>query len=193
MRRFQMRNNRRIPIVTVVIFVLNAVGLFYEYTAGMNRAIYNFGMYEGALQDGEYLRLIVSAFLHFGFYHFSSNMICLVIYGLSLENRIGSIKYAVIYAVSALGASVLINYTGGNGIHAGASGAIWGLMTATLVYNLRNNLNPYYALRGIVINLLYSFSAGVSWQGHFGGGIAGLAIALALVNNRGSDGWRIEG
>ena len=69
-------------------------------------------------------------------------------------------------------------------IHAGASGAIWGLMTATLVYNLRNNLNPFYALRGIAINLIYSFSAGVSWQGHIGGGLGGVIAALFLCGQK---------
>ena len=53
-------------------------------------------------------------------------------------------------------------------------------MLRTLVYNLRNGLNPVYALRGIVVNLLYSFSAGVSWQGHIGGGVAGLLTALLV-------------
>ena len=62
-------------------------------------------------------------------------MICLVIYGFSLENQIGSAKYALIYAIATIGSALLINYAGGNGIHAGASGAIWGLMTATLIYN----------------------------------------------------------
>ena len=175
-----MRSKKQIPIVTFIILGLNIVGLLYEFSVGQNRAIYTYGMYEGALQDGEYLRLIVSAFLHFGIYHFGSNMICLVLYGFDLENKLGSAKYALIYAVSTIGSGLLINFAGGNGIHAGASGAIWGLMTATLVYNLRNNLNPAYAFRGIVINLIYSFSAGVSWQGHIGGGIAGLAAAMAV-------------
>jgi membrane associated rhomboid family serine protease len=35
-----------------------------------------------------------------------------------------------------------------------------------------------------VINLIYSFSAGVSWQGHIGGGIAGLLSALVLTGER---------
>ena len=64
------------------------------------------------------------------------------------------------------------------------SRAIWGLMTATLVYNLQNGINPAYALRGIVINLIYSFSAGVSWQGHIGGGVAGLLTALVVSDDR---------
>ena len=60
-------------------------------------------------------------------------------------------------------------------------------MTATLVYSLRNHINPSYAARGIVVNLIYSFSAGVSWQGHIGGGLAGAAAALALCERERRD------
>ncbi len=174
---------KKLPVVTATILCLNILGLIYEFKVGQNRAIFTYGMYEGAIQDGGYLRMVVSAFLHFGFFHFASNMICLVIYGFSLENQMGSAKYALIYIIATIGSALLINFAGGTGIHAGASGAIWGLMTATLIYNLRNDLSPFYALRGIVINLIYSFSAGVSWQSHIGGGIAGLAAALALCKN----------
>ena len=145
------------------------------------------------MQDGELLRAFVSAVLHFGIYHFACNMICLVSYGFTLENRIGSGKYAVIYVAGILGSALLINFTGGNGIHAGASGAIWGLMTATLVYNLRHGLNPAYALRGILLNLVYSFSAGVSWQGHIGGGIAGLIAALVLCGDNDHKNYHVGG
>ena len=171
---------RKLPIVTIVIFALNLIGLLYEFAVGQNAAIYRFAMYQGALQDGEWIRLIVSAFLHFGLAHFASNMVCLVMFGLSLETAIEWWRYALIYAVSLIGSGLLINFAGGNGIHAGASGAIWGLMTANLVYNLKYHINPIYALRGIVINLVYSFSAGVSWQGHIGGGVAGLLVALVV-------------
>ena len=100
--------------------------------------------------------------------------------------RLGPVRFALIYLVSIIGSALLINFTGANGIHVGASGAIWGLMTATLVYNIRHQMNPLYALRGIIVNLLYSFSANVSWQGHIGGGIAGLAAALFLCGDNGS-------
>ena len=49
-----MRYNRKIPIVTFVILGLNVLGLIYEFSVGQNRAIYTYGMYQGALQDGEY-------------------------------------------------------------------------------------------------------------------------------------------
>ena len=118
---------RKIPVVTFVILALNVIGLIYEYSVGEQMAVLKYGMYQGALEDGEYLRLLVSGFLHFGLYHFGSNMICLVLYGFDLEVKVGSGRYALIYFIALLGSSLLINFTGGNGIHAGASGAIWGL------------------------------------------------------------------
>ena len=181
---------KKLPLVTCVLVLLNIVGLLYELAEGETVATLKYGMYEGALRNGEYMRAIVSAFLHFGFYHFACNMLCLVSYGFFLEKLIGPGKYAMIYAAAIAGSALLINYAGGNGIHAGASGAIWGLMTATLIYNLRHQLNPVYALRGILINLIYSFSAGVSWQGHIGGGIAGLAAAAILCKDNGQSEWR---
>ena len=180
MSEYYVSARRRVPVVTLVILALNVAGLIYELSVGQNNAVRRFAMYQGALQDGEWPRLFVSAFLHFGLAHFGSNMLCLAMFGFDLEVRTSWWRYALIYFISILGSGLLINFAGGNGIHAGASGAIWGLMTATVVYNLRNNINPAYAMRGIIINLIYSFSAGVSWQGHIGGGIAGLAAALLV-------------
>ncbi len=171
---------KQIPIVTIIILGLNILGLIYEFNAGERIATYTYGMYQGALENGQYLRAIVSAFLHYGITHFACNMICLISYGFDLERKIGPLKYAVIYIAGIIGSALLINFAGGNAIHAGASGAIWGLMTATLIYNIRHGLNPTYAFRGIILNLVYSFSANVSWQGHIGGGIAGLIAAFAL-------------
>ena len=59
----------KIPVVTVIIFLLNLIGLIYEYSVGENNAVYRFAMYQGALQDGQWIRLFVSAFLHFGIFH----------------------------------------------------------------------------------------------------------------------------
>ena len=178
-----MLKNKKIPVVTLILLGLNIIGMIYEYKNGENLTMYRYAMFQGALRRGEYLRIVTNAFLHFGISHFLCNMVCLVSFGLSLENRIGPVKYAVIYAAAILGAGILIDQAGGRGLHAGASGAIWGLMTATLVYSLRNGQNPAYALRGILLNLVYSFSAGVSWQAHIGGGIGGLVIALLICGN----------
>jgi len=183
---------RKLPIVTLIIIALNVVGLVYELKVGERWATLKYAMYQGALQDGEYLRAVVSAFLHYGFMHFASNMLCLAVYGFDLENKIGPVKYAIIYAAGIAGSALLINFAGGNALHAGASGAIWALMTATLIYNHRHGLNLAYAFRGIALNLVYSFSAGVSWQAHIGGGIAGLIAAFAVCGQNTKKDYYIE-
>ena len=171
---------KSIPVISFILLALNIIGFIYEYSEGEALMMLRYGMYQGALEDGGWLRMVVSAFLHFGFYHLLCNMFCLVSFGFALERKIGPFRYLLIYAAAILGSGLLINYAGGNGIHAGASGAIWGLMTSTLIYDIRNKLSTAGAFRCIAINLVYSFSAGISWQGHIGGGIAGLILGLVL-------------
>ncbi len=184
----------KVPFVTLGIIALNLLGMLYEISNGIEASTSAFGMYEGALQDGEWARMLVSGFLHFNIYHFASNMACLFFFGMSFEKKIGPVKYVIIYIAALIGAGVAVNFFGGEyAIHAGASGGIWGLMGASLVLTLKNHQNPIYIGRGIIFNLVYSFSAGVSWQGHIGGGIAGLftaAILLLIGGGVGSTGIR---
>lgn len=178
------RRRAIVPKVTILLIVANVLCYLYEMHIGIDRAAGIYGMYQGAFMHQHYLRGLFSGFMHFSILHLLSNMLCLMIYGLILEREIGAWRFLVIYACGLIGSSLLVNFFGGTGIHMGASGAIWGLMTGMLVYNLKNHISPYYALRGIIINLIYSFSYGVSWQGHIGGGIGGLLIALALFKSQ---------
>ena len=171
----------RIPYVTCVIAIINVIAFFLECRRGQRLLIQEYGMHKGALRTRRgWIRLVSSAFLHTNIAHLACNMFCLISFGLSLENNIGPLEYLLIYAAGILGAGVLINYAGGSGNHVGASGAIWALMCATLVFNLVHHYDPLYALQGIALNLIYSFVARVSWQGHIGGGIGGLAAALII-------------
>lgn len=174
----------RIPWVSLILILLNAACGLYKLAGGEFDIIYHYGMTQGALQRGEYLRLILSGFLHGNWLHFISNMYALVIYGFVFENRIGRWRYLLIYLVSMLGAALLINFIGGTGIHIGASGAIWGLMAANLIYCLYTKKIIYllYAILSVAGNIIYTFSNGVSWQGHFGGAIAGALTALILFS-----------
>ena len=65
MSTYYTQVRRRVPIVSLVILALNILGFVYELVVGENAAIYRFAMYQGALQDGGWYRLITSAFLHF--------------------------------------------------------------------------------------------------------------------------------
>jgi membrane associated rhomboid family serine protease len=133
--------------------------------------------------DGQYERLVTSAFMHYGIAHLLLNMWALYIVGQPLEQWLGRLRFTALYGLSALGGSVMVYlFSAENAATAGASGAVFGLFGAMFVVAKRLN----YDVRGItvliVLNLVVTFVfPGISWQGHIGGLIAGAALALAYA------------
>lgn len=177
-----MRKN--IPIVSIVILIACAVVGIMQLMDG-GELTQKLGMYEGAVREGEYYRIISHAFIHYDFPHFAGNMLCLFFLGQMLESKAGAVNYAIIYLAGILGSAGLIEFAGGSAaMHGGASGAIWGLMGAALVYALRSRSDVRGITRGILFNLILTFTSNVSWQGHIGGLIAGTAISLLTLRPR---------
>jgi membrane associated rhomboid family serine protease len=135
----------------------------------------------------QWWRLITGAFLHyplaqggFGITHILFNMWALYVIGPELERRLGSLRFAVLYLLSALGGSVAIYLFGYAAV--GASGAIYGLFGALFVVSRRLGFDPRGVLWLIGINVAITFLVpGISWQGHLGGLVTGVIVAAALV------------
>ena len=137
--------------------------------------------------NGEFYRLITSAFLHIGFLHLFCNMYALYILGKNIEGYYGKAKFIFIYLISALvGSFVSIIFMDEYTVSAGASGAIFGLMGALLYfgYNYRVTLNDAInrqIIPVIIINLLFGFlSSDVNNFAHIGGLIGGYFASLAV-------------
>lgn len=139
--------------------------------------------------DGEYERLITSAFLHYGLLHILLNMLALLMIGPYLERLLGMWRFAAVYLLGALGASVAVYAFGSQfDATAGASGAIYGLFAAALLLVRELGLNPQWLIGTIVLNFVLTLSVpGISKLGHIGGfvvgGLATIAIA-GLPRNR---------
>ncbi len=87
-----------------------------------------------AVADGEWYRLLTSAFLHYGVPHLLFNMWALYVVGPPLEMALGRLRFFGLYALSALGGSVLVYLLSSPmAATAGASGAVFGLFGATFV------------------------------------------------------------
>lgn len=123
--------------VTLVIVAINIVG--YILCTQMGEVVYNIGSMnaEKILVDKQYYRLITAIFLHADIEHIVSNMIYLIGLGQMLEQMIGHVRFAVLYLLSGLGASVFsMMYsvlTGDIYDAVGASGAIFGLIGALFI------------------------------------------------------------
>lgn len=139
---------------------------------------------------GEWWRLASSCFAHLNLAHILMNMVALVMMGPLVELLWGRWRVAVIYTMSGLAGSCLAMALRPDVLLMGASGAIWGLMMAVVAWFVlyRDRLPPVLAanwgrrlLLVVLINGAASFLPGISWEGHFGGGLAGFVTAW-LVN-----------
>ena len=142
----------------------------------------------GYVAQGQWYRLVTSAFLHYGLMHIVFNMWALWVVGPQLEQWLGRLRFGVLYALSGIGGSVLVYLLASPcSATAGASGAIFGLFGATFVLFKRLQLR----VRGIGIliafNLVITFMpsavglSAISWQGHLGGLIVGSLVAAVFA------------
>jgi membrane associated rhomboid family serine protease len=135
----------------------------------------------------EYWRLVTAMFLHASLWHILFNMWALWVVGSYLEAIAGRGKYLIIYFVSGLAGNVLAYLFGPPyTVMIGASTAIFGLFGALFIYSYNNrHTMAGMMLRSIgfviVINLIFTFMvSSISWQGHVGGLLGGVAVMEAL-------------
>lgn len=168
------------PLVTYVLIALNVVAFVFQKAS--DEVYRQFVLWPiGIAYDDQFYRLVTAAFLHSSITHILFNMVALYFTGPALEAALGHLRFIGVYAVSALGGSVLVYLmTPIETATLGASGAIFGLFGASLVLarKLDFDMRPIVVL--IVINLVITFVVpAISWQGHVGGLLTGAVIAGA--------------
>jgi membrane associated rhomboid family serine protease len=175
-----------IPVVTIALIAINVLAFVLEMALpGVEKDL---ALWPPAVADGQWYRLVTSAFMHYGPTHLLLNMWALFVVGPSLEMLLGRLRYGALYALCGLGGSVLVYLISPiNTATAGASGAIFGLFAATLVVGKRLAYDVRWVVAVIVINMVYTFvvpavsSQLISWQGHVGGLVTGGVVAAAYV------------
>jgi len=136
-------------------------------------------------EQNEWWRLITSAILHAGLTHIAFYMFALWQIGSALEKMVGPSRYLTLYLVSALGGSIAsysLSYAFGYSV--GASGAIFGLLTAYIIVGSSMRLNVSSAVMWLVINVAISFTGNIDKWAHFGGGAVGALLAWLFVERR---------
>lgn len=169
------------PVVTYTLIGLSVAAFVLQtVTPGL---LGRLALWPPAVAGGDYYRLVTSAFLHYGIVHLLFNMWALYVVGPPLEEWLGRLRYFALYALSALGGSVMVYlFSPLNASTVGASGAVFGLFGATFVVARRHKLDVRWVVTLIVINLVLTFTIpGISWQGHLGGLLTGGLVAGAYV------------
>ncbi|MDN4161190.1 rhomboid family intramembrane serine protease [Nocardioides abyssi] len=133
--------------------------------------------------DGAVWQVLTSGFTHQAVLHIAFNMFALYVLGPQLELALGRARFLALYFLSLLaGSAVVLWFAGELQATLGASGAVYGLFAALFV--LARKVGGDVRQLGILIavNVVITFAVpGISWQGHLGGFIGGLLVALVLV------------
>lgn len=187
-------------VVSNALIAIN-VGLFIWMTLGEVGSVM-FGSTEGDrtmgfvisrifLEEGEWYRLISCGFVHFGVIHVGFNMLLLYQLSRLLEPTIGSLRFGLLYLAALLGGSLGALLLSPDAATGGASGAVFGLMAASVVGVGQRGVNPLRTGLGVVfaINVLFTLAVpGVSVGGHFGGAAIGALVGALTLAPRS---WRV--
>jgi membrane associated rhomboid family serine protease len=175
---------------TYVLIVINVIAFIAEIGAGASLTAGGGSIFfDGALNgpevaDGEWYRLVTAGFLHAGLFHILFNMFALYILGSLLEPGIGTPRFLAVYFVSLLAGSFGALLLTPDSFTVGASGAIFGLMSAAFIVARHRGVEQLAGQIGfyILINIFFTLGvAHISVGGHFGGLIGGALCALLIV------------
>jgi len=134
-------------------------------------------------------QLITYQFLHGGFSHIFFNMLMLWMFGMEIENMMGSRKFLMFYLLAGIGGGLLQLILGaGGGPIIGASGAVYGVMVAFAMYFPDRMIYIYFlfpvkAKYLIVFLMVIEFmSVGdgsfVAHLAHLGGALVGFSFVF---------------
>ncbi|MFF3214721.1 rhomboid family intramembrane serine protease [Streptomyces sp. NPDC002886] len=174
-------------LVTKILIGINvAVFLLVKAVPGLDVDLVMLGWYgdQAGVSTGEYYRLLTSPFLHVEWWHIFSNMLGLWFIGGPLEQALGRARYLAVYLLSALGGSVAVYLlTGPMVATLGASGAVFGLLGATVVLfrRMRYEMRPLITMAVFMLVLTFMPGLNVSWQAHIGGLFTGALVALGFL------------
>lgn len=173
-------------LCNIVVFILIMFWPGSDYSLEFN-PIY--------LETGENLyTILTSMFAHAGIFHLLGNMLFLILLGPALEQRIGKLRFAVVYFLSGIVATLTFSAVlWGEPVYLlGASGAISGIIGTFLVTYPRDKITmilgfflipdaPVWAVSAVwfLFNVVIAVgSPQTAWEAHLGGFLAGAVIGL---------------
>lgn len=200
------------PVLSYVLLALNmAVFLIDTLTAWIGLGYGQIGLLtllgaknNTAILAGQYWRLITPMFLHAGILHLALNGYFLYRIGPWVELHFGKARFAALYLLSGMGASLASLVLNPN-LAVGASGALFGLIGAMLPMLYRNRAliaNTRSLMGNILLTITFNLLIGFSFPGidnwaHVGGLLCGVALGWLtsprlIIRERTPDLIRIE-
>ena len=179
--------------INVAIYIYGAIVGGNAFTTSDN-IVYVWGQVNLFVFQGAYWQLFTSMFIHASIVHLAGNMLFLLIFGLRGEEMFSLPEYLGIYLAGGLVGNLLSLVFGPSFVSVGASGAIFSLFGACIMYSRRS------VRQSILGALVYAFflfiintGEGVNILAHLGGLAFGLIIGYIIATYRKpSDTYKIK-
>ncbi len=176
---------------TFILIAINVAVYIYTSIVGGSflvtgeSPIIIWGQVNALVFQGAYWQLLTSLFVHASIAHIVGNMLFLFIFGLRAEEMFSLPEYLGIYLLGGLAGSLLSLGFGPYFISVGASGAIFALFGAVVIYARRSVRQSILgALVFAVFLFIINTGAGVNILAHLGGLGFGLLIGYWLATRR---------
>ncbi|AAK78930.1 rhomboid protease GluP [Clostridium acetobutylicum] len=189
-REQEQKKDMRVTWILIVInFIVYGISAWLSGNpVAISNQVLNFmGAKNSVLIDnGQYYRLITCMFLHAGITHIGANMYSLYSMGYMLENIYGKLRYTAIYFISGITASFFSYIFSRESLSVGASGAIFGLLGAAIVFGfkLRKRIGKAFFANMVgvfALNIFISFTIpNIDIFAHFGGFLGGVVVSVIL-------------
>jgi membrane associated rhomboid family serine protease len=185
---------RTAPVATYLLILSNAAAFAYSLARGLEYVVSSYGFKPAYLLEGVRVEtLLTSLFLHGGVAHLAGNMVFLYIFGRSVEDRLGSLSYFLLYLASGVAGNILHtaavllmppSLVKGELVRplVGASGAISGAVGAYIVFFPDSRiltLIPYYYIVLVRIPARFYVLAWFAYQ--LAIGVTGLGYPLTVA------------
>jgi len=174
------------PRITISLIMINLVIWLLQVIPGSTVTTTMF--YAPLLTVIEPWRMLTAGFVHSpeSFWHILINIYSIYIFGRVIEPMLGPSRFLVLYLISIFGGSAAVLWLSEPVVPVvGASGAFFGLMGAYLIMLRAIGDNSGLLVGLIAVNLAFGFVVpGISWQGHLGGLLAGMAVTGVYARTR---------
>ena len=176
---------------TYILIALNVAVYIYGAIVGgnaittSNNVVYQWGQVNLFVLQGAYYQLFTSMFIHASIVHLVGNMLFLFIFGLRGEEMFSLPEFLGIYLVGGLVGNLLSLSFGPLFVSVGASGAIFALFGAVVIYARRS---VRQSILGALVFAFFLFlintGEDVNILAHLGGLGFGLLVGYWLATRR---------
>jgi len=181
----------------IIVLILIIANVIVSYKGFSNSSFFEGYKFEvdRILINKDYKRLITSGFLHVSWTHLLFNMFALYVFSQIVELTLGPLNFLIIYFASLIGGdllSLLIHRNHGDYSSVGASGAIAGVMFASVAIFPDMGIGLFLlpiSIPGWIFALLYvlftiygirSRKDNIGHDAHLGGALVGMMLALIM-------------